>query len=298
MAAHYDTAIVPTRPRKPRDKAKVEVGVQVVERWILARLRNRRFFSLAELNQAIGELLDDLNARRTKHLGASRRQLFEALDQPALKPLPGQPYQYAEWKQRRAGLDYHVEAAKHYYSGPHALAKQSSGSGSRTAPSRSSIRVSASPPTCAVPGIEPHPCGLGRKGRGARRRSQPCPPLTSPRALPVRASPRPRTRSCSTGRCPASGCVSIRQAGRSTSCRPASRGGAAASSSPDMERWSLRKRAAAPATCSGASARARTRQTISEGRRRPRPCASSPTSICGAATRTGSPRDARLSAST
>ena len=124
MAAHYDTAIVPTRPRKPRDKAKVEVGVQVVERWILARLRNRRFFSLAELNQAIGELLDDLNARRTKHLGASRRQLFEALDQPALKPLPGQPYQYAEWKQRRAGLDYHVEAAKHYYSVPHALAKQ------------------------------------------------------------------------------------------------------------------------------------------------------------------------------
>ena len=124
MAAHYDTAIVPTRPRKPRDKAKVEVGVQVVERWILARLRNRRFFSLAELNQAIGELLDDLNARRTKHLGASRRQSFEAFDQPALKPLPGQPYQYAEWKQRRAGLDYHVEVAKHYYSVPHALAKQ------------------------------------------------------------------------------------------------------------------------------------------------------------------------------
>ena len=152
MAAHYDTAIVPTRPRKPRDKAKVEVGVQVVERWILARLRNRRFFSLAELNQAIGELLDDLNARRTKHLGASRRQLFEALDQPALKPLPGQPYQYAEWKQRRAGLDYHVEA------GPSTITRcptpwpnRSSGSGSRTAQSRSSIRVSASPPTCAVP---------------------------------------------------------------------------------------------------------------------------------------------------
>ncbi len=124
MAAHYDTAIVPARPRKPRDKAKVEVGVQVVERWILARLRNRRFFSLAELNQAIGELLNDLNARRTKHLGASRRQLFEQLDQPALKPLPGQAYQYAEWKQRRAGLDYHVEVAKHYYSVPHALAKQ------------------------------------------------------------------------------------------------------------------------------------------------------------------------------
>jgi len=112
------------RPRKPRDKAKVEVGVQVVERWVLARLRNRRFFSLAELNQAIHELLEEVNRRVTKHLGASRRQLFEALDQPALKPLPGHPYQYAEWKQRRAGLDYHVEVAKHYYSVPHALAKQ------------------------------------------------------------------------------------------------------------------------------------------------------------------------------
>ena len=79
MAAHYDTAIVPARPRKPRDKAKVEVSVQIVERWVLARLRNRRFFSLAELNQAIHERLEDLNGRETKHLGASRRKLFEAL---------------------------------------------------------------------------------------------------------------------------------------------------------------------------------------------------------------------------
>ena len=124
MAAHYDTAIVPARPRKPRDKAKVEVGVQIVERRILARLRNHRFFSLAELNQAIAELLVALNGRVTRHLGASRRQLFEQLDRPALKPLPAQAYEYAEWKQRRAGLDYHVEVAKHYYSVPRALAKQ------------------------------------------------------------------------------------------------------------------------------------------------------------------------------
>ncbi|MDA1100574.1 MAG: IS21 family transposase [Proteobacteria bacterium] len=124
MAVHYDTAIVPARPYRPRDKAKVEVSVQVVERWILARLRNRRFFSLAEANQAIRELLEELNGRVTKHLGASRRQLFEALDGPALKPLPAQAYEYAEWKRRRAGLDYHVEVAKHYYSVPHALAKQ------------------------------------------------------------------------------------------------------------------------------------------------------------------------------
>ncbi|MCH8999471.1 MAG: IS21 family transposase [Proteobacteria bacterium] len=124
MAAHYGTAILPARPRKPRDKAKVEVAVQVVERWVLARLRKRRFFSLAEVNQAIHELLEELNGRQTKHLGASRRQLFEALDQPALKSLPAQAYEYAEWKQRRAGLDYHVEVAKHYYSVPHGLAKQ------------------------------------------------------------------------------------------------------------------------------------------------------------------------------
>jgi transposase len=102
----------------------VEVGVQIVERRILARLRNHRFFSLAELNQAIAELLVALNGRVTRHLGASRRQLFEQLDRPALKPLPAQAYEYAEWKQRRAGLDYHVEVAKHYYSVPHALAKQ------------------------------------------------------------------------------------------------------------------------------------------------------------------------------
>jgi len=124
LAAHYDTAIVPARPRKPRDKAKVEVSVQIVERWVLARLRNRRFFSLAELNQAIRQELKVLNEKASKHLGASRRQLFEQLDRPALKPLPQDAYQYAEWKQRRAGLDYHVEVAKHYYSVPHALAKK------------------------------------------------------------------------------------------------------------------------------------------------------------------------------
>ena len=124
MAAHYGTAIIPARPYKPRDKAKVEVGVQIVERWVLARLRNRRFFGLAEANQAIRELLDVLNGRTTKHLGASRRQLFEELDQPALKPLPAATYEYAAWKQCRAGLDYHVELEKHYYSVPHGLTKQ------------------------------------------------------------------------------------------------------------------------------------------------------------------------------
>jgi len=102
MAAHYDTAVVPTRPHKPKDKAKVEGAVLLVERWILARLRNRQFFSLGEVNAAIRPLLDRLNDKVSRHLGASRRQLFEQLDKPALKPLPVAPYVYAEWKTRSA----------------------------------------------------------------------------------------------------------------------------------------------------------------------------------------------------
>jgi transposase len=121
LAQHYGTAIIPARPRKPKDKAKVEVGVQVVERWILARLRNRTFFSLADLNQAIRELLDELNTRLMRHLGRSRRELFEMLDRPALKPLPEQPYEFAIWKKARVNIDYHVEFEKHYYSAPHRL---------------------------------------------------------------------------------------------------------------------------------------------------------------------------------
>jgi transposase len=124
MAAHYDTAVVPARPYKPRDKAKVEVAVQVATRWIVAKLRNRRFFSLAELNEAIAELVTALNNRMTRHLGASRRELFEALERPALKRLPAEPYVYAEWKECRAGLDYHVEVERHFYSVPHTLLRE------------------------------------------------------------------------------------------------------------------------------------------------------------------------------
>ena len=124
LARHYGTAIVPARPHKPRDKAKVEVGVQVVGRWILARLRHRRFFSLAELNAAIRALLDEVNNRPMRGWGMSRRALFEALDQPALVSLPPFPYEYAEWKRCRVNLDYHIEIAKHYYSVPHQLIRQ------------------------------------------------------------------------------------------------------------------------------------------------------------------------------
>ena len=124
LARHYGTAILPARPYKPRDKAKVEVGVQIVGRWVLARLRHRRFFSLGALNQAIRELLDDLNARPLRGWGRSRRDLFEELERPALIPLPAEAYEYAEWKRCRVGLDYHVEIAKHHYSVPHSLVRQ------------------------------------------------------------------------------------------------------------------------------------------------------------------------------
>lgn len=124
LAAHYDTAVVPARPRKPKDKAKVENAVLLVERWILARLRNRQFFSLEEVNAAIRPLLDRLNNKVSRHLGASRRQLFEQLDRPALKPLPAEPYVYAEWKKCRAGIDYHIAIGRHYYSVPHQLVKK------------------------------------------------------------------------------------------------------------------------------------------------------------------------------
>lgn len=123
LAAHYDTTLLPTRVRKPRDKAKVEVGVQIVERWILARLRHQTFFSLDELNRAIAELLPDLNNRPFKKLPGCRRELYETLDLPALKPLPAQAYVFAIWKKARVNIDYHIELERHYYSVPYPLVK-------------------------------------------------------------------------------------------------------------------------------------------------------------------------------
>jgi transposase len=124
LARHYGTAVVPTRVRKPRDKAKVENGVQQVERWVLAPLRNRTFFSLVELNTAIREQLLALNDRNGPGLPASRRQLFESLEKPALRPLPAQPYEMAVWKKARVHIDYHVQVEHHYYSVPYRLVRQ------------------------------------------------------------------------------------------------------------------------------------------------------------------------------
>src|SRR5205823_5005052 len=106
MALHYGTTVLPARPASPRDKAKAEVAVQVAERWMLARLRNETFFSLDELNQLIWDLLDDLNERRMRVYGESRRALFERLDSPVLKPLPKERFVFADWKQCRVNIDY------------------------------------------------------------------------------------------------------------------------------------------------------------------------------------------------
>jgi transposase len=121
LCSHYDVAVLPARPAHPRDKPKVEVGVQVVERWILARLRNRKFFSLAEVNAAIAELLPVLNQRPFKKLPGCRAAAFTTLDQPVLRPLPATRMMIARFKSARVNIDYHVELDAHYYSVPHRL---------------------------------------------------------------------------------------------------------------------------------------------------------------------------------
>jgi transposase len=124
LARHYNIAIVPARPGKARDKAKVETAVLVAQRWILARLRNRTFFSLDDLNAAIAELLEDLNTRAFRKLDGCRRSVFEAIDRPALQPLPSRRWELARWKKAKVNIDYHVEYDGRYYSVPHALVGQ------------------------------------------------------------------------------------------------------------------------------------------------------------------------------
>jgi transposase len=124
MAAHYGTAILPARVVKPRDKPKVEAGVQSVEERVLAPLRNRQFFSLAEINQALKPLLAKLNSRQMQGRDHSRSDLFASLDQPALKPLPARPYEIGHWSRARVHIDYHVTVDNRLYSVPYTLLKQ------------------------------------------------------------------------------------------------------------------------------------------------------------------------------
>ena len=133
MAAHFGCAVIPARSGKPRDKAKVENGVLQAERWVLAGLRDRTFFGLAEANLAIAERVAWLNARPFRKLPGSRQTMFEELDRPAMRPLPVHRYEYAEWKTAKVNIDYHVEVERHWYSVPHQLVGQ-----------RCDIRVSAS----------------------------------------------------------------------------------------------------------------------------------------------------------
>jgi len=124
MAAHYGVAVIPARAYKPRDKAKAENGVLLAERWIIARLRDRRFFSLGEANAAIAGCVAEINARPFQKLDGTRQSLFEQLDRPALRPLPAARYEFATWRRARVNIDYHIAADKHYYSVPYQLARQ------------------------------------------------------------------------------------------------------------------------------------------------------------------------------
>jgi transposase len=124
MAQHYGVAVIPARPYKPKDKSKVEVGVQLVERWIMMRLRKQVFYTLASLNIAIRALLDELNRKPFKKRSGSRLSQFQQIDRPALKPLPDSAYAYRHIKKARVHLDYHIEYENHYYSVPYQLVKE------------------------------------------------------------------------------------------------------------------------------------------------------------------------------
>ncbi len=124
MADYYNTAILPARPYKPKDKSKVENGVLLVERWILAKLRHRTFYSIGELNQAIKHLLEDLNTRPFKKIKGCRKELFQKVERPALKPLPQKPHTFAKFYHRKVTPDYHIQHEEHYYSVPNSYAGQ------------------------------------------------------------------------------------------------------------------------------------------------------------------------------
>jgi len=124
MATHYGIGILPARPRRPRDKAAVEAGVRFAQSYIIGRLRNVAFFSLAECNAAIAAAVERMNSREMRRLGMSRRQLFEAIERPVMQPLPQDDFEYAEWHLARVGIDYHVEVQGFFYSVPHSLIRE------------------------------------------------------------------------------------------------------------------------------------------------------------------------------
>jgi transposase len=124
LARHYGVSVLPTRVRRPQDKAAVEVGVQVAERWVLAPLRNHRFFSLGEVNAAFAEKMTEVNHRAFRGLPTSRRDLFEEIEKEALRPLPAGRYEFAAWKKAKLNIDYHAEFDHRFYSAPYRLVRQ------------------------------------------------------------------------------------------------------------------------------------------------------------------------------
>ncbi len=177
LAAHYGTTIIPTRVRRPRDKAKVENAVLQVERWVLAPLRDQRFFSLAEANAAIRARLAWLNDRPLSRLDGTRRSLWRELDGPALQPLPAQRFEIPEWKVNvGVNIDDHVEFGGHYYSVPHPLSRRRVTSGPRRPSSRSSTRAARSPRIAAARSA----ATTRRSGPICPMRIHPPPPARSP----------------------------------------------------------------------------------------------------------------------
>ena len=212
LATHYGTTVLPARPRAPQDKAKVEAAVQNVERWIMAPLRNQTFFSLGELREAIVPLLAALNERPFQKTEGSRRSWFEDLDRPALKPLPAQRYEYAEWRKARVNIDYHIQAEHALYSVPYPLARQrgrcpaqhndgrdlpQAPQGRRAPPDPQERRIRDR--TRAHAGSPPRPCGMdtvaahrlgpqGRTAHGRVRRTAPREPGPTPSRATAAAS--------------------------------------------------------------------------------------------------------------
>jgi transposase len=121
---HYQVGVVPARPYRPKDKAKVEVGVQVAERWIIAVLRHQKFFRLEDLNHAIRELLERLNQRPFRKREGSRASVFAAVERNALRPLPPEPFDMSQWSYARVNIDYHIAFDANFYSVPYTLVQE------------------------------------------------------------------------------------------------------------------------------------------------------------------------------
>jgi Mu transposase, C-terminal domain len=171
MAMHHGIGVVPARPYKPRDKAKVESGVQLAERWIIAALRHRKFFSIEELNQAIRELRDRINQRPFHKREGSRATQFAAVDKPVLSPLPAEPFDLSEWSRARVNIDYHIAFDTNYYSVPYNLVQEL-------------VEVRSTPTTIEIfhksQRVASHLRGSWSRARGHDRRAPPALPPGAP----------------------------------------------------------------------------------------------------------------------